>query len=277
MIPIAVFLVPLALLLPSSVQNDGFIGIIFSPHVVEYSAQDPAVLQRIQVGIGDPVAAGDTLVILRSNTLTDQLQKERAGYKAAQALVAKAKTTSDQAVDVLRRMEAAGDAYSRRETEAARFDYLRAKADYDLSKASLDEAKIAVGIAEHRVQSLVIVATRSGIVSDSYHVAGELVSAGTSLIRTLGDENAWVRFAVPQAESQKVVAGIAIAVSGSAGGDIPGVVRHVSPEVDPAVGVLICEGSLSVGLDPVTLPVGSPCRVRLGGACRPVSGEASQE
>jgi HlyD family secretion protein len=195
-------------------------------------------ISRIRVAEGDLVKAGDTLVILESSTLPDDLAERRARVARAEAELrdlelgsrpeevarAEAVLRSAEAEDLraardLERMEdlGAADAVSKQEVDLARagaaeargrkdaaeqtLRLLRAGATRDelaAARSRLAEAKAYLAQGEATDGELTLIAPVDGVVLPHYFRVGEVVEAGEPAITTADVSHPWVRVYVNQ-------------------------------------------------------------------------------
>jgi HlyD family secretion protein len=195
-------------------------------------------ISRILVAEGDLVRAGDTVAMLESSTLPDDLAERSARVARAEAELrdlelgsrpeeiarAQAVLRSAVAEDLraardLERMEELGaaDAVSQQEVDLARaeaaealgrkdaaeqsLELLRAGATRDelsAARSRLAEAKAYLAQGEATDGELTLVAPVDGVVLPHYFRAGEVVEAGEPVITTADASHPWVRVYVNQ-------------------------------------------------------------------------------
>jgi len=184
-------------------------------------------LEAVQVLVdeGDYVRQGQLLVKLNDRLLRAQL--------------ASAQATVDQTNAALRRAQ-----------ELNRRGFLARAA---LDTAVANQATAAAGLAEARARldQTNIRAPVSGQITARTVVKGQIVAAGSELFRLVRQAQIELNAQVPQAELALVRPGQSAAVTGDHQPPATGVVRLVTPQVDPQT---------RLGLARITLPSGSGYR-----------------
>jgi len=195
-------------------------------------------LSRMLVAEGDLVRAGDTVAVLESSTLPDDLAERRARVARAEAElrdlqlgarpeeIARAEAglrgaaaADHRAARDLERMEALGvaDAVSRQEVDAARAEAAAARGRKDAAeqtlhllragatrdelegaRSKLAEARAYLAQGEATDGELTLVAPVDGVVLPHYFRVGEVVEAGEPVITTADASHPWVRVYVNQ-------------------------------------------------------------------------------
>ncbi|HEY7614468.1 MAG TPA: efflux RND transporter periplasmic adaptor subunit [Gemmatimonadales bacterium] len=195
-------------------------------------------ISRILAAEGDLVKAGDTVAVLESSTLPDDLMERQARVARAEAELrdlergsrpeeiarAEAVLRSAVAEDLraardLARMEElgaadavsqqdvdlaraeAGDASGRKDAAGQTLELLRAGATRDelaAARSKLAEAKAYLAQGEATDGELTLVAPVDGVVMPHYFRVGEVVEAGEPVITTADASHPWVRVYVNQ-------------------------------------------------------------------------------
>lgn len=175
---------------------------------------------RLGVDVGERVRAGQVLLELDARTLDSELAQARAAHAEAAAGTALAQAN-------LRR----GEALAREKLiSASALDELRAArtqalARQNTARAALDAAQLRRDFAQLR-------APDDGIISRRLVQPGQVVAAGTELLRLIRDGRLEWRAELGDAELARVSVGDPVALTGPGGARVEGRIRAVSPGVD---------------------------------------------
>lgn len=190
---------------------------------VRVGSQLSGVVERLEVGVGDPVRAGDRLVVLRSD-------ERRAAVAALAAELVAAEAERDFAAGELARAEQLRELLTQAEIERAARSARVRDADVERLRARLSEAQIALGFTEIR-------APISGTVASVSTQVGETVAASfaaPTFVTIVDLDRLEVQAYVDETDIGRVVVGQAVAVRVDAfpGRELPGVVRAVRPKAE---------------------------------------------
>lgn len=150
----------------------------------------------------------------------------------------------------------------------ARSDEIRA------AEADVEAGRAAVAQAQWRLDQKSIKAPVTGLVQDTYYVAGEWVNAGNPVVSILPPENIKVRFFVPEPLLGKLRMGQSVHVScDGCGAALPASVSYIAPQAEYTPPVIYSEESRAklvfliearlAAADAVKLHPGQPVDVRL--------------
>lgn len=127
------------------------------------------------------------------------------------------------------------------EAEAKRYRDLRAKnfvsqAVLDAKETALKTAEAQAGVARNQAGYATLVADRNGVVTAVEAEAGQVVSAGQTVVRVAGDSEKEIVIAVPESEVEKVRAaeGFTVTLNSLPGRSWKGRLRELSPGADAA-------------------------------------------
>ncbi|MEZ5561740.1 MAG: efflux RND transporter periplasmic adaptor subunit [Gammaproteobacteria bacterium] len=177
---------------------------------------------EVLVEVGDRVRAGQPLLKLDNRTLDVQFRQAEASVAQAQA-----------ALELARANAARGDSLveqgliSSSDSDKLRADLLSAEAQLVTAQADRDAARLRLGFAT-------LSAPDDGIISARLVQPGQVVSAGSELLRLIRRGRLEWRADLAEADLIRVKPGAIVEVSGPADSLIRGQVRAVSPAVDPA-------------------------------------------
>ncbi len=181
------------------------------------------VLRR-QAELGQRVRAGQVLAELDPRDL-------RLSVEAAQAQAAAARTQRDLAEADLARYR---ELRARNFISAAEME--RREASFKSAQAQFDQARAQAGVQGNQAAYAVLAADAAGVVTGVDAEPGQVVAAGTPVVRVAVDGPRDVVFAVPEDRVALVRLGSTVSVRGwgaDAGQPIEGRVREVAASADP--------------------------------------------
>jgi RND family efflux transporter MFP subunit len=187
--------------------------IIIAPEVGGYQ------VVSVNVEIGDHVKRGQELARLSSGILESQASIARASLMQSQAML----TNADAALARGEMMIAKG-ALSKADIDTLRANGTAAQANVASARANLDAAELRVRFTRVRAPDDGVVTARSVNV-------GQVVQAGTEILRLLRRGRVEWRAEVPEADMRQVKAGQLVAITTSEGTTLQGKVRIVAPTV----------------------------------------------
>jgi RND family efflux transporter MFP subunit len=173
----------------------------------------------LYVDVGEHVRRGQVLLELDARTLESELAQARAAHREAEAGAALAQANLRRAEPLLRE----------KYIPAGQVDELRAARDQAnarvaTARAGLDAAQLRRDFAELR-------APDDGVISRRLVQPGQVVAAGTELLRLIRDGRLEWRAELADAELARVDVGDPVMISAPGGGEVEGQVRAVSPGV----------------------------------------------
>lgn len=176
-------------------------------------------VSSVEVEVGSVVAAGDVLLRIDDRTMASQLAQ-------AEASVVEARTTLETA-----RRRAARIRELANSQMVALQDAEQAEAERDNAQARLNTAIASRDAARVQRDFTVVRAPVAGVVSARSVQPGQVVGAGTELLRLIRDGRLEWRAELAEADLMRIEAGTPVRVE-SPGGMVEGVVRTVSPALD---------------------------------------------
>ena len=194
---------------------------------------------RRQAELGQRVQAGQVLAQLDP-------QDYRLAADAARAQQASAQTNRDLAAADLKRY---------RELRAQNFisgaELERRETTYKSAQAQFEQAQAQLASQGNQASYATLVADTAGVVTAIDAQPGQVVSAGTPVLRIAQDGARDVVFAVPEDRAAQIKPGSDVAVRGWAGGpELPGKVREVGASADPVTRTY----TVKVAIDAATAP-----------------------
>ena len=208
------------------------------------------LVQR-QVDVGQHVQAGQVLAQLDGNDYALAAQ-------AAQAQVAAATTQRDLAAADFARYQALKD---KNFISGAELD--RRSASLKSAQAQLDQAKANASSQSNQSGYTRLVADVAGVVTAVDAEPGQVVAAGTPVVRIAQDGARDVVFAVPEDKRSQVKIGQAVQVRPWVDGEalLQGKVREVAASADPATRTYTVKVALATGAGSEVPPLGATVHV----------------
>ena len=190
--------------------------VIIAPEVGGYQ------VSAVNVEIGDSVKRGQELVRLSSDLLQSSAQVARASVMQANAALANATAARDRG-----EMMASKGALSMADLDTLRANHVAAQATVATAKANQDAADLRVRLTR-------VLAPDDGIITARTVNLGQVVQAGTEMMRLLRKGRVEWRAEVPEADMRQVRAGQKVAITTVEGTNLVGTVRSVAPTVQSA-------------------------------------------
>ena len=219
------------------------------------SARVPGPLLRVCVDLGDPVKARETVLFeVDPVTVSNQLviareaaATARAQVAVAEANVRKARSVADKAVrddDRFGRLHAEGRVSDnewervRTQRETAEADVAVAEASLQLARQQVSQAEANRSIAERQLSDATVLAPCDGTVAARLREPGEMVGAGTPVVKVTGTERLKALAFLPARHYAEVVPGeteLSVRVGDAA--PVAAKVAAKSPAIDPRLRV----------------------------------------
>lgn len=190
--------------------------------VAVVNARAAGVVRSIRADVGRRVERGDALATLESSAVGEErsrLQTARGRVSAAEATYRREKDLYDKGVSALREVEAA-----QRELDAAR-------AEVGAAAGALE----MIGTAAGPAGTYVLQAPIAGVVTRRTATVGTLVDTDDALFEIVNVSRLWADIDVPEVHAARVRPGqrVVLHVEGVPGREFHGIVRFVSPVIDP--------------------------------------------
>jgi RND family efflux transporter MFP subunit len=281
--PVAVSVTPVAAVDTAERLEAG--GVVAAPESASISSRIVATIAGVSVTAGDRVRAGDALVRLDARAVSEQTAQARAGARAAERVLAQARTEQSAAeaehrlaaawhrrITTLHARQSAAD--QERDEAEARLSAAVARlagvqAAIESAGAQLETARSGIAVAEANESFTVLRAPFDGVVTERLADPGNLAVPGTPLLQVDSDGPRQVVARVDEARAAFVRPGDvvrAVIDEHGTGGDG---VEAVVAEVARAVGADQRAFTVKVGLPPdVTARTGRFARLVFRGAPR---------
>lgn len=173
----------------------------------------------VEVEVGSEVVKGDVLLRLDARTMEAQLAQSEASVTEAQ-------TNLETARRKARRIRQLAD-----EKLVSLQDAEEAEAARDNAQARLNTATASRNSAKVQRDFTIVRAPVDGVISARSIQPGQVVAAGTELLKLIRDGRLEWRAELPESDLLRVAVGATVQVQ-SPTGDITGTVRRVSPALD---------------------------------------------
>lgn len=179
-----------------------------------------ARVTALNVDVGQAVRKGQVLLELDHRTLDSELAQADAALREADASVALATSSFNRGSPLAKQQLISASAL-----DELRANRAQAEARRSTVRAQRDAAQLRRDFAELR-------APANGIISKRLVQPGQVVAAGTELLRLIRDGRLEWRAELPEDSLAQVAPGALVTLSGSDGSRIEGRIRAVSPGVD---------------------------------------------
>jgi len=183
---------------------------------VELSGQR---ITALNVDVGQLVKKGQVLLELDHRTLDSSLAQAEASTQQANAALVLAQAQHDRGARL-----AAEQLISAADLDQLRAEAAQARAQLTTARATRDAAQLQRDFAQLR-------APADGVISKRLVQPGQVVAAGTELLRLIRDGRLEWRAELPESQLAQVTVGDEIVLSYT-GEEITGVVRAVTPGID---------------------------------------------
>ena len=175
----------------------------------------------VLVDVGDTVKAGQVLLRLDARTLEVQARQADAALDQARANLALARSASARGDTLLAR-----NLISTSDNDQLKATLISAEAKLTTAQADRDAARLKLSFAT-------LVAPHAGVISARAVQPGQVVSAGTELLRLIRDGRLEWRAELAERDFARVHEGAVVELTGPDGAPVQGRVRAVSPALDP--------------------------------------------
>lgn len=179
-----------------------------------------ARVTALNVDVGQAVRKGQVLLELDHRTLDSELAQAEAALSEADALVTLATASYNRGSPLAKEQ-----LISASQLDELRANKLQAEARRNTMRAQRDAARLRRDFAELR-------APADGIISKRLVQPGQVVAAGTELLRLMRDGRLEWRAELPEDSLARITPGAIVTLSGNDGSSIEGRIRAVSPGVD---------------------------------------------
>ena len=215
---------------------------------MEITAGVAGVVEKVHVDLGQKVDKGQVVATLDKRSIREELRVAASVLESARAARARAEVDRQESLRNLEieKKSFESGAVARTTVDEAEAAVQRSGAALEGAAANVGEARARLALLQRRLKDTEIVAPISGIVALRYLDSGA-VSADQPIVRVIGAEEPWVRFALPR--DAPLAHGVGKPVRArldSLSIDLAAVIRHIAPEVDSASQMIFAEAELEI-------------------------------
>lgn len=178
-------------------------------------------VDKVLVEVGAKVKAGQPLLQLDARTLSVQARQAEAGVAQARASLQLARSSAVRGESLLAQKLISASNY-----DSLQADLRRAEAQIASAQADYDAARLRLGFTTLR-------APDDGIISSRTVQPGQIVAVGTELLRLIRRGRLEWRAQVAENDLIRVRPGAPVELKSPDGTRVEGVVRAISPAIDP--------------------------------------------
>jgi RND family efflux transporter MFP subunit len=242
-------------------------GVLFCREAVDVAAKIDGRIDSVRVRLGEAVARDALIATLDAQLQRKDLAIAEATLRASYAERDKAALDVAQAQKRAERRAMLSDQrlIASEELETAEFDEKVAAARLATARAQAAEKEAQLERIRQTVKEAEIRAPIAGRVAARYLDPGAVVAPKTPIVRLVGSDDLWVRFAVPANRTRMLQVGQKIRVRlPTLGLELAARVEHLSPEIDAVTGMALAEAKLLSSEPTERLVAGLAARVLLG-------------
>lgn len=217
-------------------------GVVVPRAAVDLSTHVPGKLMRIEVAVGEHVAAGQVLATLQNEDLRYALEQARASARTARSRLTKRQHEEARAAEIREDTEQLGTILSEQERRDATLELHRSSAELGSARGTVQERQAEIERLRARVDALEVRADFPGVVAAQYQSPGQVLEPGEKILRLISRQKL-IRFAVPHVEAASVALGSRVRFRADGGAESEATVIAIAPEVD-AVSMVLVEASL---------------------------------
>lgn len=227
--------------------NPGFVGVVLPSAAVDVAPGFEGKVDTIEVVVGESVTLGQSLATFDPSAAREAVKMARADLRTAKGQASEAAASARYAARTLKtdRELFQQGIIAEKNVEDAAAERARAGAATTTAGGRIAAAKAQIEQLERQLEETSLIAPFAGTVSVVYVEVGALASGRKPVLRLIGSDGAFVRFAVPPAEVSRMTRGSIVQVS-IEGEDVEvqATVRKISPEVDAPTGLVFVEAQL---------------------------------
>ena len=233
-------------------DHGGFLGVLFPRRSMNISPRFEGTLEDVYVEIGDCVEPDQVLAKLDTFLIERDLETAEKLLEVANRELSRAERQCEYAqwkYRLLSRFERENPEerpFAEVELKEAELETDLARQVVEIAKATIEQENARIEQLRRRLRNATMRAPFSGVVAACYSERGATVSRGAPLVRLVSADDLWVRFAVGEEQVACIEAGAIVRVDIDVlERDVTGSVRHIAPEVDPALGIMLVEAKLN--------------------------------
>lgn len=228
-----------------------FVGVLTAAESVDIAPRVAGIVSKVYVGPGDVVTEGQPIADMDPAQMREELRAAEAALNAAGADVRRASVDVEDArrkLAVEQRGLEQGISPAQN-VEEAKLGVKRAQAAVESARSAQAAAAARAQTARDHVKDTTLRSPFAGTIATKYRDAGNRIDAGQPIVKIVGHGSMRLRFAVPPQLTRITQVGTKVVATVDTVADpVSGVVKQVSPSLDPASGMIIVEAELLEGL-----------------------------
>jgi RND family efflux transporter MFP subunit len=225
-----------------------YIGVITASELVDVAPPFDGVLSNVLVRAGDHVTANQVVAEMDPAPLRDEAQAAEAALSAAGASLRQAEVNVEDAkhqLDIEKASVAAGTS-PQSALDTAALGLKRAQAAQQQAASSVAAERARTQTAHDRLDKTELRAPFAGTVGERYRDPGSTIAGGTAVVRVVGQGDLLLRFAAPPDVAAPLVPGMKVTAEiDNVADPVPATIRHITPGIDSATGMVIIEAELA--------------------------------
>lgn len=214
-----------------------FVGTLRAAAFAELYARTSGQIVEMNVNIGEPVRRGQVLARIDPVEALEQVERERAALRVAEATVAqrlaalKVAETTDDRVSALYQQQLV----SQQDQESARAELLSAQATLAMSEASVEVARANLAAAQVALEKTAITAPFDGFIGKRYLDLGAFAAANRPVFSVVDLSTIRTTISLVEKDAGQIALGQGALVETEAfGGEaFTGRVARIAPVFDP--------------------------------------------
>jgi RND family efflux transporter MFP subunit len=240
----------------------GYIGVLTPRATNQVVSPLSAPIAEIVVQVGDTVKKGDTVARFDAKTLQQQLKIEQSTLAARRAEVGKAVGAANAARLLYFRDKKAFEQGigSKQDMEQSLARYQEAQSEVSSAMANVEQQQNVIAKLKDSITNTTLVSPMDGRVGFIAVHRGDRIEEGHPVMRIDSDGAPVVKFAIPGEDAGHLNKGDAVDIVLESKGTLAGVLRVISPDIDPTAQMILAEADITS--PPADLRTGVRCRVR---------------
>jgi RND family efflux transporter MFP subunit len=227
----------------------GFLGVLAPSREVKLTPLVEGRLIAVHARIGDTVEPNALVAEIDPMPIQRELDEAEGKLEEARAAESEESTRLVMATDAFQRLAAlsADNIVSVKQVREAEQQRKLAQAGLDRARARVQQQVALREQLSAKLAQTRLVAPFGGTLAERYANPGSAVGPGTPIVRIISTDAPWARFAAPATEARGLAVGGAIRITiPGLGVEATGTIRQIGSEVDPASGMIICEGTVEI-------------------------------
>ena len=232
----------------AQLEDEGFVGVLVPRDAYEVTSPLSTKIERLLVKLGDAVEKDTPLAVLDDREPREQLALAQSELRGGEAAVRTAVIERNAARAKRQRDEAAFKAHiiSAAELDATRAEADRAASVVERAQVEVEKRRETVKQLSQRLADTTLRSPIAGKVTLRYLEEGARVQEGQAILRVIRSDELFVKFAIPGSDRRAISPGDPIELRlAERKQTLHGVVKRISPELDPVAQMLLAEAELT--------------------------------